>query len=427
MPRANRLLSTPLARLGICVTLAVLTFRGLTILALDAAQIVLFGFGPQVRDFTQDWLLAKAIAAGVDPNLNMVIIAQRLELAGSWPVLLDHATPHPPTLGLLLLPFALLDYLPAALLWLGISLAALGISLVLLGRLAGVTLRLAPVIALSLALICWGPVDMDLRIGQTSILLLALLSAMFLALRAGRDLPAGLLLGLTLLIKPFVWPLALLLFLHRKWRPVLACLLVVAAGYGLAALVIGPGALVRYFTETGPGVASYYRNHWLSISLSSLAWRLFEGTWPIAWVAGQRVMYPPLVAAPSAARLLSLALPVLALAAGLWRVRRLPLEVGLGALLPVCVLISPLAWLHYLVLCLIPLAGYPRRPFPILAVAVLFLTTSQETWLQLSAQLGRPGILSWVPAVAAVAIFLAASAPEQAHTAQCSRGPIPAG
>lgn len=316
------------------------------------------------KDLVQEYDLARALLDGTDPYS-----------AG-------YLTAHPPTAGLLFLPFALLNYPTAAAIWFGLEVGFLALSVYLLTRAAGARLSPLTILAIWGALMAWHPVVSDLTWGQLSLAQLPLLAGSWWALRNHRQGPAGALLGVSLLIKPFLWPLALLFLLYRDWRLLRATAVTLALGYGITLWRIGLEAHVTYVTQTLPVVDRMYRAHFSNISLWSLGWRVFDGTGfdPLVHPTA-----PPLVPSPQAAQIVSALLPLLTLLAGCLAIRRLESrEWAFGLMICVSLLVSPIAWTHYLVLVLIPATQlllwlrnrrFPRREsaLSLLAVGLLLL------------------------------------------------------
>ncbi len=130
---------------------------------------------------------------------------------------------------LLFAPLSLFKYRAAYLVFLGMNLFLLGTTFWLLrpklSGLAGVWVGLP----LSVFLVFY-PVELALMQGQDSILLLLLLTAGLLALDRGRDLVAGLLVGLGLFKLQIVIPIAILFLLWRRWW--------FTAGFALSACLV---------------------------------------------------------------------------------------------------------------------------------------------------------------------------------------------
>jgi hypothetical protein len=103
------------------------------------------------------------------------------------------------------------------------------------------------------------PIALALMQGQDSILLLALLASALLALDHGRELTAGILVGLGLFKMQIVVPIALLFLLWKRWR--------FLAGFALSGVMVSlislgvvgvtqTGAYARSLLSVGAGVAA---------------------------------------------------------------------------------------------------------------------------------------------------------------------------
>jgi hypothetical protein len=130
---------------------------------------------------------------------------------------------------LLFVPFSLLSYRGAYLSFLFLNIS------VLLSICFFVTRRLANLRALWKLLppslfIAFLPVEAALMHGQDSVLIMALLAAAVLAMDAGRQLPAGFLVGLGLFKFQLVLPVAILFLLWKQKRFV--------AGFGIASVLV---------------------------------------------------------------------------------------------------------------------------------------------------------------------------------------------
>jgi hypothetical protein len=114
------------------------------------------------------------------------------------------------------------------------------------------------------------PVAAALMQGQDSIILLTLAVAAIACLENGRDLGAGMLIGLGLLKFQIVLPIALLFFIWRRWRFVM--------GFTLSALVVGVTSLLL----VGAGEVRVYAESLVSMSvhLSTMAEQFKYGISP---------------------------------------------------------------------------------------------------------------------------------------------------
>ena len=87
------------------------------------------------KDFIQEYLLARAIRAGMNPYLPQRELAEAFGLELTDPTF-PHPTPHPPGLALLSWPLAWFDYSLAAAAWMALELCCLvlGVGLLIEGR-----------------------------------------------------------------------------------------------------------------------------------------------------------------------------------------------------------------------------------------------------------------------------------------------------
>ena len=284
---------------------------------------------------------------------------------------------HPAT-ALLLAPFTLLSGRDAFLLWTALGLVAYLLAVALAARELRLALRWRHVpVALALVLTAPGVVY-SLQLGQFGLPLALPVVGAWLLLRRGRPVWAGAILGVLVALKPFLALVPLLFltystmrdgddsrqspvgthhssfvlrtsyFVLRRCRwPGLLATAAGALGVSLAALpFVGVGAYREWLATMG-GVTWY--DHGLNVSLTGLLYRVVPPAPP-----GALTWAPTVLAA--AAGLLALTRPA---PPGL---RRLDRDAGL--LLVLAILGSPLGWLYYTPLLIVPLvalaAAWPR-------------------------------------------------------------------
>jgi len=328
-------------------------------------RIVESFFPPEIykKDFIQEYLMAKAILEGVNPYLPLP------DLAGIWMSYADynelkHPTPHPPFVGLLGLPFGYLSYEKASIAWLIFELICLLAVILLILRWWGKPAKAATMAILLLIALGWIPVIEDLWFGQLTICLLLLLVGAWLSLREEKNLLGGALLGGLIALKLMAGPIVIFLALRRKWSVVFSAGAVVVAANLLAAGVLGTNCVKYYYLEVCPLLASIYRSHDVNYSSWTIGERFFAEF-------GKNFVAPPLFSSAYLAWLFTYLIPAAVLLLGL----RLALKVehfdtAFGLLVGVAILVSPIAWTHYLILISIPmmiiaqrlwLLGLPRR------------------------------------------------------------------
>lgn len=284
----------------------------------------------RVKDFIQPYLMSRAILEGINPYTPLPDLTwSYLRIEQSNP--LPHATPHTPIAGLFCVPLGLLEYRTAALIWGALEIACLATCILMVGRAWKLGLERRVILILAL-LMAWPPVIEEIRWGQFGAILLLLATCALIALRQDSVLRAGLALGLMLALKLFAWPILLYLAMRRRWRAVAAAIVVTLAANLLAAIILGWGVVTDYYLRIGPEVAAFHRRNPLNIS----AW-----TW----------MPDPI----------SIAAPAIMLIGGLWLAMRMDSEAAFCLLLIVSLFVSPVMWLHYATIALLPFAVVAAR------------------------------------------------------------------
>lgn len=153
---------------------------------------------------------------------------------------------NPPLLTVLLVPFAAFDALTAYRIFLGFTTALVLASVLAVAR----ELRLPAVVtvAATVAVLASSPLHGTLLLGQIYPLLLAGLSAGWIAERRGHPVLAAVLYGITVALKPSLAPLLLLPAVARRWGPLRAGIASAAVATLLGVLVAGPSTAVAWLT-----------------------------------------------------------------------------------------------------------------------------------------------------------------------------------
>lgn len=374
---------------------AILAILGLIVLAGTVSSLATPGI--KQRDFTAFWLLLAELHHGLDPSLPLPEIAAAIgweprQAGFPW------QSPHPPTAGILLSPLYFLGYEIAGLVWLGVSFTLLVATVALLGRIVGRHLRPLHALAIAAALVTWDPVRADLGTGQVMSALLLLLTASAYAMQRQRPIVAGALVGISLLVKPVALPVAALFLVKRQRWALVSCIVVGTLGWLAVAVFIGPARLAGY----GPALLStteLLRGQVHNLAVCSVGWRLFSGTtWRFDW-ENEVIAGPLIVASSTLATVVSYGLWAATLAAGYLLTRRLPIDRSIGLAASASVLLAPVAWSHYLVLCLIAIAQTGDRLWSrsgLIAVAILLIP--HPIWIGLALS-GAPSWLGFAPTV----------------------------
>ncbi|MFZ5563088.1 MAG: glycosyltransferase family 87 protein [Thermodesulfobacteriota bacterium] len=352
-PRRQRSL---LVRYGLLLMLAA---GWLVVMAEPVRLMALYLSPPRVflKDFMQEWLMARAVMNGTNPYLPLAQLAGTFFAPPPDLIGLGLPSPHPPPVVLLAWPFGLLDYPAAALAWFMLELACIGASVYLLlkwwqggrpswGRTLGITL-----LVLGLA-----PFWEGLLYGQLSALLLLLLICVW---RSQTQVVAGCFLGAALSLKLMGAPIFLFFLIQKKWRAASVALSVFVLAHIAAALVMGFGPVGHYYGSVAGAMASVYRLVEWNFSVWTLGWRLFAG---VRGPFEQSTAILPLFQQPGAALYASVSLLLAVLGTGLFlALKAKDRESAYAVLFCVTPVAGPIAWIHYLVLLLLPFAVTLRR------------------------------------------------------------------
>lgn len=198
------------------------------------------------NDFAWYWSQAEALrldgpARLYDPAAQAARLVDLAPFARKDP-LVPGQVPYLPIFALLFAPLTLLPPLAGYALWMAISLAALG-------WLTWRVHQLLPGVStpwLLVALATFAPIAMSFFNGQPMLLLAVAVGEMYLALRAGRDLRAGLWLSVLVLKPQYAILLGPMLLVQRRWRAVGGALAGVAVALLLSWLGVGWDGLRGY-------------------------------------------------------------------------------------------------------------------------------------------------------------------------------------
>jgi len=183
------------------------------------------------QDFTIFYTSGRLLRSGEASGLYNLATQYRMQLIFTHVPIRQGPLPynHPPFEALLFVPFTMLDYWPAYLLWTALNLIMLAASVTLLRKHFS-QLAAVPPLVLGLGAIAFFPVAIGIIQGQDVILLLLLFVLAIISLDRGNDAAAGALLGAGLFRPHVVVPLVVFVAI-RRWR--------VLAGFTPVALVLG--------------------------------------------------------------------------------------------------------------------------------------------------------------------------------------------
>jgi alpha-1,2-mannosyltransferase len=160
-----------------------------------------------------------------------------------------------PIVAPLMVPFAGLHRNHAFLLWDALSVLILLIGVALALKEIGVSLKHKYLLAIFSFILCSTGLIISLLVGQFGLVLVLPVIGAWLLLRRDQQLWGGLLIGILIALKAFLFPLLVLLLIRRSWRRLIAA-------------AIG-GVIVSAIPIPWTGVAVYY--DWYNV-LKGIAW-----------------------------------------------------------------------------------------------------------------------------------------------------------
>jgi len=274
------------------------------------------------KDFPQFYLMGHALREGANLYAPLHDLAAKFD-----PQMTDwiKVSAYPPIVAVIGLPFSYLPYFWSTVSWMIFELGCLVAAVVLIVRHFGGRSAGTPVLVVVCVFINWRPIFLELYQGQLMIPILLLLTLCWLALKAGKDVKAGILLGIVISIKLYAWPLALFLLIRGRWRAPVAAFVVFIAANALMVGWVGSSTVMDYYFRVGRSVLEAYKLDPYNFS---------------AWCVGLRSLGLAGAVIMSASVLLwSLFLAL----------RSKDFDSGFMIMLAAATILQPISWVHYLV------------------------------------------------------------------------------
>jgi hypothetical protein len=339
------------------------------------------------RDFSSYYVWAVALHRHINPYT-----ADLNPLARELGVLIKEGARanYPPTFIMFWEPLAFLGPATAYWLWIALSLILLaGTLMLLLGRRSGLPSTIA--FELAALAILYEPLKIHFQFAQAQILILFLIVVAMARLEREKDKSAGIILALATLLKVYPITFGAYLILTRRWMAAAFMTLGVLVGYAITLAILGtPG--VGFFSRVGTNLQAKIGARLLpTVSLGGTLERMFLYADPNGFHDSARQVLT------TGACILVLALTVLATLSSATDPRRSKQAFGLWV--TATILLTPGAWIHYMVLLLAPLAllaeavlnGEASKAAVLCAVASYILT--QVCWAVLGSS---PQLPPWL-------------------------------
>src|SRR6202142_2942806 len=191
------------------------------------------------QDFTIYYMSGLLLRNGQASDLYSLSAQYRTQLTFAHVPIRQGPLPynHPPFEALLFVPFTLLAYWPAYLLWTALNLVMLALSVIILRRQFPQFASVSP-LALGLAATAFFPVVIGIFQGQDVILLQFLFVLAVVSLDRGKDAMAGAFLAAGLFLPHLILPVVVL-FAARRWRVLLGFAPVTLSLGGISVAIMG--------------------------------------------------------------------------------------------------------------------------------------------------------------------------------------------
>jgi len=330
------------------------------------------------KDFLQSYLLAKAVVEGVNPYLPLNKLAESFIDSPFFESYFPHPSPHTPFSIIIVLPLAFFTYDQSVILWFIFEIFCITISVyLLLEWLIEKKTKFYLIIIGTSFVLTLPPFWEGLQWGVMSSLILLLFAGIWKAIRYERPVLTGIFLGFSLAIKFMGWPIILFLLIVKKWLAILISVLVFIFCNLIAVFTMGLSSVINYYHVVGPMVESIYRSISINFSVWSIGWRIFEGSLSPDFMPGFNIL--PLFEIQDLALYASILFLFLLILTGTILAKRAnDRDISFGIFVCVSVLASPVTWLHYMMLLIIPLAITGKYLFrsslPLVKTVVLTVT-----------------------------------------------------
>lgn len=311
-----------------------------------------------MADFVQEWLSARNFFVGQPIYEPQSASAARhlpqLHPPGATFFLPYNA--HPPGSVLVALPFAGLNYWDAHLSWNLVTsllyVLAIGVAVCQLCR----PFRGWHLLPLAAVVVWAEPVRATIIYGQLNFLLAFCLTMGWAFDRRGKEIPAGVCVGLAAGLKLFPAAAFAYFLFSGRWRGLLAGVLTAVVVNGVAAGVFGVEAFQDYVRDVLPSLKAW-EGSWPNDSLNGVWVRAVD---PPPQQAGSEAFRSPMLAKGGYG--FTAAVVMMGVAWAGWRARKEgDPDVGWAAAVIALPLVSPVAWQHYYAVCVVPLAVLAAR------------------------------------------------------------------
>ena len=297
-------------------------------------------------DFSLHYTSAFALRQGLDPYAtDLAPLSRQLGLVVG---MLTQATDTPFFL-MLFEPLTILPPYVAYWIWFGLGAGALAVSILLLFRTMPNIPGPARRIIVGMILM-YVPVAQNFLFSQSQAMVLLMLTLTVIFMDRGREEAAGAAIGFAVLLRGY--PIAILGYfaVRRNWRALAPALATMAAGTIAAIMIGGVSHPLTFLTNAMPWITQpAFWGQWYNVSVGAFVARTFYTLFGLALDA------PGLTAARIATAAADVGLVAVAVAMTIRRGARSDVDFRVFSLwIVTAIMISPTAWVHYMVLLILP-------------------------------------------------------------------------
>ncbi len=303
-------------------------------------------------DFPQDYIAGRQLLAGQSlyPSHFMDLYTSLLKKngipAGDH---LKYINAHPPFTAMLLFPLWRLSFHNAIFLWSLLTIACAILTSFLLIKAADSSFFYVPLLFLFMT--AWPPFQLNLALGQTSILITLFVVAGWYFLKKGKEGMSGIFIALATMLKFYPGLLILYFLISKKYTAFLYAIASIVIILTLTFLVT-KYEFLHFFSSMIPADIGYWEAHLQNSSFNGFATKLFLSvkTSPGTGALTASISYFD-------KNLFLYCTEALLVLYGAWSISRYTYtgDLGLSAFVLASLLLSPLCWNHYLTLLLLPL------------------------------------------------------------------------
>ncbi len=299
-------------------------------------------------DFAQDYIGSQQLLSGksVYPSDFDEINRNLLQSLGS------HLNPnikfrnaHPPFVSILLFPFSLLSFHNAVILFMMITIVSMLCIIFLLLKSGNISFIYFPLISFFIA--AWPPFQVNLYLGQISILITLFVTLGWVFYKKGSDSISGIFIALATMIKFYPGLLLVYFLINKRYKALLSSLISIGVIL-MVTLIVTRYDLFHFIFDVMPKDVAYWGTNIENLSINGFFSKLFLPMRTYGSTTVLTVFVSPFLKNLFFYPAVGLLLIFVAL-----KIRKYNNDLGFSLFLILALLLSPLCWNYYFTLLLI--------------------------------------------------------------------------